>query len=527
MSISGLHIGLVAGLGFLVLRWAWAWAGRAPLRWPAPKAGVVGGLLCALVYSAFAGFALPTQRALIMLGVVATALLWGRHPSPSNTLAAALLLVLLADPLAVMSAGFWLSFAAVAVIMFSLAGRHSQPRGWRQGVRLQWLIALGLAPFTLWLFQQASLVAPLANGIAIPVVALLVVPLTLLGSLALPLIPTLGAWLLVAAAKLLGLLWPVLQWLASLPFALWAPPAPAPAALAAALVGVGLLLAPRGWPGRWLGGVWLLPLLWPTGSPIATGAARFTLLDSGQGLAAVVQTRHHVLVYDSGPRYGEQADAGERVVVPYLRAQGVTQVDLLLLSHGDSDHIGGAASIVGALPVQRLLGSEVERVAGRAVEPCGAGETWIWDQVTFRVLHPSPDRFESGNDASCVLQVATAGARLLIPGDLGFAGETALVNAHGAGLRSDILVAPHHGSQSSSGAAFAAAVAPRFVLFAAGHQNRFQFPRPAVVARYQAAGSVPLQTAESGAISFELGAQAVTLTPARYRDAAGRYWHRR
>lgn len=525
MAISGLHIGLVAGLAFLVGQRLWRISGRGMLWLPAPKAGAVLALIAALVYAALAGFSIPTQRALIMVAVVMLALLTSRPVTPSRTLATALLLVLLVDPLAVLASGFWLSFAAVGIIFYGLSGRLGRLPRWRQGVRVQWWISIGLFPLVILLFQRASLIAPLANLWAVPVVSLLVVPLALLGTGLLPLSSVLGAELLQLAAWLMQGIMATLAWLADWPLASWTGAARYGWQGALAIAGVLLLLAPRGLPARSLGLVLLLPLALGVPSGIPPGTARFTLLDVGQGLAAVVETRHHALVFDTGPRFSPRFDTGEAVVVPYLRQRGWRRVDQLMISHGDTDHIGGAESLLALLPVTSISSSVPEKLAGWPVTPCRHGQAWEWDGVRFMVLHPAAGSAASRNDASCVLKVTAGEHALLLTGDIEKAAERRLLQQDPTLLRADILVAPHHGSNTSSTTPFIHAVNPTYVLFPVGYRNRFGFPRPPVLQRYQQAGVIPLATASAGAISFTLGQG--TLQPSRYRHTARRYWHDR
>lgn len=526
LAISGLHVGLVAGLAFFLGRWSWARSARLSLHLPAPKAGAVAALLAATAYAALAGFAVPTQRALVMVAVVMLALLLGRRSRPSSVLALALLLVLIIDPLAVLAPGFWLSFAAVAVILLGAAGRLGR-RGWREGAWVQWRVTLGLLPLLALFFQQASVVAPLANLFAVPWVGLLTVPLSLIGSAGWLLSPHLGAPLLGLAADSLALLWWLLTALQAWPHAQWSLPAPAAWALVCAMFGVLWLLLPRGWPGRWLGLVWLLPLFVARAPALPPGQAEFTLLDVGQGLAAVVRTRGHTLVFDTGPRFPSGFDTGRAVVAPFLRQRGVERLDLLLVSHGDNDHRGGAASLAAAFPPTRVLSSVPQRLPGLAAEPCRAGEGWSWDGVRFELLHPSlAIGVGEGNNRSCVLRVSAGDQHLLLTGDIERPAEESLLRQRPADLRAELLVVPHHGSRSSSTAAFIDAVAPRYALFPVGYRNRYRLPAPAVIDEYAKRRIQRLDTARHGAIVFRLGTGDGPRLEATWRQTAARYWHR-
>lgn len=518
VAISGLHISLVAGLTYWLVRLLWSLPGVTVLWLPAPLAGAIGGLLAATAYAALAGFVIPTQRALIMLAVALGAVLLRRRMAPSRLLAAALLLVLLHDPLAVMASGFWLSFTAVALIVYTMQAERLTPTFWRKWGYLQWAIAVGMLPLMLWLFQRVSLSAPVANLLAVPVFDLLVVPLTLAGALSVGLgIDALAAWLFQAASALLGALWHVLAFLASLEYTQWIQYRPAAWAVLCAFVGVAWLLAPRGWPGRTVGAVWLLPLFLVRPPTPGAGEVWFTLLDVGQGLAAVVRTANHTLVYDSGPRWSPRSDAGRAVVVPYLRANGVARIDTLLISHGDNDHAGGATSVLQALTVQRVLTGAAEFPG----EPCVAGQRWHWDGVEFTVLVPAGQSTKR-NDASCVLRVRTAHGAILLPADIEQSGERQLLSHEPHGLRADILVAPHHGSRTSSSPEFLRAVRPRHVLFPVGYRNRYRHPHPRVVERYRALAERLYQSPATGALEFRLAAGGIDV--AAFRERHRRYW---
>lgn len=526
VAISGLHVGLVAGFGYFLGRWLWSLPGSTVLRLAAPRFGAVTGMLAALAYSALAGFAVPTQRTLIMIAVVMVGLFTHRWPAPLDLLLIALLLVLAVDPFAVMSPGFWLSFASVAFILYGMRARVG-PHGlwWRYG-RIHVVVAIGLTPVLLVLFGQNPLLGPLANLVAVPWVSFVVVPLVLAGTLLLSVWEGPGLWLLRAGADTLTWIWPYLSWLSSLDYASWSRPIPEPWVAGAACIGALLLLMPRGIPGRWLGLVWLLPLgFYPPARP-GQGELWFTLLDVGQGLAAVVQTKDHVLVYDTGPKFSESFDTGRAVVVPYLRKHGTDRVDIVVISHGDNDHIGGLASLLDEISVGRVITSAPARVAHPRVEPCHDGLVWRWNDVEFRLLHPSPSaEVLRDNDRSCVLRIAVGDRVLLLPGDIERAAENSLLTRHLSELHAQILVVPHHGSRTSSTPKFVAAVEPEYVLFAVGYRNRFGFPRAEVLKRYADIGALALNTAEEGALQFRIG--NTISAPERYRRTMARYWHGR
>jgi len=523
VAISGLHVGLVSALVFFLARWGWARSSQLTLMFAAPRAAALAAAGAALMYSALAGFAVSTQRAVIMLSVVLGAVLFSRTLRPSTGLVAALVGVLLFDPFAVLSYGFWLSFTAVGVLVYSLGRRLAAERWWNRWGRAQWVVALGLLPLLLLLFGRASLIAPLVNLIAVPLFSVLVLPVVLVASL-LSLAPGLELPLILTAR---GLTWAfgLLQAVSSLDWsAIWV--AGRPSWVWASLFGGALLLlAPRGLPGRWLGLVLLLPLPLIRPASPAPGQAEFTLLDVGLGLSSVVRTRHHTLVYDTGPSFPSGFNTGSAVLLPFLRQAGVARIDTLVLSHGDRDHIGGFAGINGLIPIDRVLGGEPARVPAARAQHCRAGQKWVWDGVHFDVLYPPADLHRSGNDSSCVVRVRTSGASLLLTGDIGGTVERQLAKVKGSALESRILVAAHHGSASSTTDDFLAAVSPSYVLYASGYLDRFGFPTRAVRKRVARRGAKGMDTARTGAIRFVLRPHGLD-GPFSYRQEHRHLWTR-
>jgi competence protein ComEC len=367
-------------------------------------------------------------------------------------------------------------------------------------VGLQLGITVALLPLTLMFFQQFPLMSSLANFIAIPWVGCTVLPLSLLAALTGLLSASVQSGLLALAALTMEGLWRILVWLDQASAVLYRPMPPW-WSLAFAIPGVMLLLTPRGLPGRWLGLPLCVPLLWPPITQPEPEGFWFTLLDVGPGLAAVVRTANHVLVYDTGPRLGTTLDAGRAVIAPFLRQQGLTHIDSLVVSHDDKQHSGGVRSLRELLPVENILTATVEETPIAGAQPCRAGQTWDWDGVQFRLLHPPEQGFGS-NNASCVLQVSGSTGRLLLPGDIETAAEGALLATYGAELASDVMVAPHHGQRNLSSPTFLDAVRPQYILFSTGYHNRFGYPRPETVARYQASGAIVLDVAQEGALTF-------------------------
>ncbi|MBT2373956.1 DNA internalization-related competence protein ComEC/Rec2 [Pseudomonas fluorescens] len=514
LVISGQHIGLLAGLIYGLVA-GLARYGCWPMRlaWLPWACGLA--FAAALGYGLLAGFQVPVQRACVMVGLV---LLWRlrfRHLGIWWPLLLALNGVLILEPLASLQPGFWLSFAAVAVLILAFSGRLGPWSPWQTWTRAQWLIAIGLFPVLLILGLPISLSGPLANLFAVPWISLVVLPLALLGTVSLPL-PLIGEGLLWLAGGALDWLFRGLDLLAQrLPA--WTPAEVPIGYWLVSLLGAVLLLLPKGVPFRLLGWPMLLLAVFPPRESVPHGQVDVVQLDVGQGLAIMLRTRNHTLLYDAGPRFGE-FDLGARVVLPALRKFGVTALDVMLLSHADADHAGGAAAIAQGLPIKRVVGGETDRLpAFLGVQPCISGEQWEWDGVKFE-LWQWPDA-ASGNQKSCVLQVQAKGERLLLTGDIDRDAERALL-ATSLAVRTDWLQAPHHGSQSSSSWPFLQQLAPTAVLISRGRGNAFGHPHPLVVARYQALGSAIYDSAEQGALRLQLG----TFQPPVAARSQRRFW---
>ncbi len=527
MSISGLHITMVSGLAFALVLWVWRRIPKLTARVAAVKAAAVAGLLVACAYALLAGFAVPAQRTVYMLAAVAAGLWLGLASLPLTVLALALLVAVVADPMCVLAPGFWLSFGAVALIMYVTLGRLGQPSWLVNWAQVQWAVTIGLAPFLVAMFQQISVVSPLANAAAIPLISLGVVPLTLVGVL-LPM-----DWLLKLAAWLMSLCATGLEWMSSLPAAVWQQHAPSWWAVPLALLGTIWVLAPRGIPGRWLGLTAFLPLLVVRTPAPAPGEVWVDVLDVGQGLSVVVRTHRHTLLYDAGPSYSADTDAGSRVVVPFLRAQGVERLDGFIVTHDDSDHSGGAASVLEAVPVAWVasslpLDAPALALARRRLR-CFAGERWEWDAVRFTVLNPEWQSYNvpelKDNARSCVLKIESGAGSVLLPADIELGSEMDLLRTRRDVLRADVLVAPHHGSGTSSSVAFLAQVAPAVVVIPVGYRNRFGHPKPEVVQRYEALGSRILRSDRDGEVMLRF--TAAGLSAEGYRARYRRYWQDR
>jgi competence protein ComEC len=523
MVISGSHIGLIAGLVYLVVLRLWAWTNL--LAWPPQRVAALSALAVAILYSALAGFSIPAQRAVVMLAVFMAAIILQRNTHSLNTLAIAMFAVLLLDPLAVLSAGFWLSFLAVAVIVYAVAGRLGKPGYFEGVIKINWATTVALSPLLLFFFQQVSIIAPLANLIAVPVVSFLAVPLSLLTVMVMFVSPALAGKLLFLVDAVLQGLWWILDELASAPLSAINHAEPSVWALCFAIPGVLIMLAPAGMPARWLGLLMFLPLAFTKPEQPETGNFKMTLLDVGQGLSAVVQTSHHVLVYDTGAKFSEQSDMGQSVLLPFLRKQGVDRIDSLVVSHGDNDHIGGAESLLAGIEVEQVLTSVPRQLSSHSPVACAAEQSWNWDGVIFTVLSPRPPGFVSENDNSCVLKIQSEKNSVLLTGDIEAAAESWLVGVYGEQLKADVLIAAHHGSKTSSTLTFLQTVQPDYVLIPAGYRNQFGFPHQSVLKRYQDIKAKWLNVADQGAIFVE--ADKESLAVQSMRTVESKYWNSR
>lgn len=523
VAISGLHVGLVAGGVFWLARRLWSLSARLTLLLAAPRAAAVFSLLAGFGYAALAGFAISTQRALIMLAVVLGALFWQRTLRPYQALMLALVGVLVWDPGAVLSYGFWLSFGAVALLLLHLGQRLPSRDLWTRWGRAQWAVGLGLLPLLFLFFGQASLIAPLVNLVAVPLFSVLILPLVLIAGL-LSLVPFAGLDVpLRLVAEGLGWCLNGLDWLAARPWAAVHLPARPLWAWASALLGAVLLLAPRGLPGRWQGLILMLPLAVARPDAPGWGEVWFSLLDVGQGLAVVVETQDGILVYDAGPAYPGGFDTGAMMVAPFLRSRGIERIDRLVVSHADRDHAGGASGLLALAPAETILSGEPERLGLAGAEPCLAGETWSWSGVDFRLLHPQRADLK-GNEASCVLEICSGERSILLTGDVGARTEERLVARLGSDWRVAVLIAGHHGSATSTSARLLDVTRPEWVLFSSGYANQFGFPAPVVRERLAERGIPTLNTAFDGAVQFRLGPDGWIDEPQGWRERAGRLW---
>lgn len=554
MAISGLHIGLVAGLVYLFAGFLWRLAGRGCLILPAPQVAAVAALLAAVLYAMLAGFTIPTQRAVVMLSVAMLHIVFKRTPLPaSKTIALSLILVLLLDPIAVLAQGFWLSFLAVSLIIYLIQGAaHDSDRSDSlankanmsviaglinkvytnvvQFGRIQWVLTIAMFPLVLYFYQSSSLVSPIANFVAIPVMSLAVVPLMFIATVLLFFNTELANLLFRLVDLIYNLLWQLLETLANWPFSTLDLAIVSPWVLLLCFLAIFLWLCVKGTPMRWLALILFLPLLFHTRSPLKQGEARLTVLDVGQGLSAVVETKSHTIVFDTGPKYSPNFDTGRAVVVPYLWQMRRSSIDTLIISHGDNDHIGGLKSITEMVPVKRILTSIPDEITVKNVDvsACLQGLQWQYDGVEFSMLSPlelsDSENGHDENNQSCVLKISTDFGVVLLAGDIERETESYLYHTIAKQLAADVLVVPHHGSNTSSLSGFIEAVSPQYAVFTVGYKNRYRLPAKKVLQRYQHnSHATLLKTHITGALTFQLQ-QGSSLKPVAYRSLNKRYW---
>lgn len=541
VAISGLHITMISSLFALFVGALWRrsfFTGKEwPLILPAQKVAAIAGVVMALAYVALAGFGVPARRTLCMIIIVAIALWTGRLTRFSHTLLAAAGIVCLFDPWALLQPGFWLSFGAVGMILYACSGRTgrtdedlSRLNRFRHSLstaaRTQWAVTIGLVPLTMLFFGRISIIGPVANAVAIPLVSTVVTPLALIGSI-LP--EPVNAYVLTVAHFLTKMLAIFLEWLSSFSFAVWTAPASSFYLILFAAAGTFWMLAPKGWPHRYLGALCWLPLFCLTSSHPDYGQAHITVLDVGQGSSILIETQKHRMLFDTGPVYSGDSDAGDRVIIPYLTSRGIGLVDAIVVSHADTDHSGGLLTLTRKLPVKTIYSSiPPDSTLGQTLSdnrPCIAGQEWEWEGVHFEMLHPSSDDYlnenNKTNELSCVLKVSTSKYSMLLTGDIGKKEEEKMVIRNGRKLKSDVLIAPHHGSNSSSTWPFLFLVKPEYAVYQVGYLNPYHHPDYRAHARYELLGIKTFRTDTDGAVSI-LFSDDIGIEPYRKKDV--RYW---
>lgn len=544
IAISGLHIGLMATLVWFIVHALWRSNSAMNLKIPAYYVASILALIAALFYAALAGFAIPTQRALIMLAVVFLAIMFNRNFLPSYVLSLALILVLLIDPLSPLAPGFWLSFGAVTVILFSVSSRialsSNKLSKWLQLSRIQWSVFVGLLPLMLLLFHQLSLSSPLANLFAVPLMTVVIVPLTLFSSMMLFIFEPLALFLFsLLQWPLDGLFW-VLQHLSRWSNSVYYLPAMTWQVLVLAVIACLWLLLPKGWHGRWLGLLILLPVLFIDSPRPEAGEVQMTVLDVGQGLSVVIRTRNHALVYDTGDKYSEQFNMADVAIIPFLRLKGIKELDTLVVSHSDRDHAGSISELLQQIPVKAVISGEADKITEslllnsyrndvkptNSIKQCRKGQQWQWDNVRFKVLSPQwPEKERKANNRSCVILVTTVtNDTILLTGDIEKKTEKQLLNDYPE-LKARILQVPHHGSKTSSSSDFLKQLEPEIALFSYGYRNRFKHPAGNVLQRYKQK-RIKLFSTSNGAIDIKRNITNNSLLVKQYRFENRRFWHR-
>lgn len=556
LAISGLHVGMVAALVFWLTCGLWSKIHRVTELIPSPMIGALFAIFAAIIYSEMAGFACSTQRACVMCAILLLPKFAHRHMSVKTALFRAVWVVLLWDPCVVMSSGFWLSFGAVFVLIYAQyyspkcpksnsdcsAGSfdlnnlllivqkvaHKKIKEFIQLLQTQWICLIGLLPLSCWYFHQVSLVSLVSNLIAIPLMGVLILPLVLLGTALVNTNVYLAKLFFSCATYLLALLGVSLQWLSQQQWAVWNYSFTHVWEIVVVFSGCALLVfTQKNW--RWVGLVGLVPLALPNTFPVQVGQFKLSVLDVGQGLATVVTTRNHAVIYDTGAKFSPQLDCGQQIVVPYLINEKIHQIDALILSHGDNDHAGGASAVVRSFTVKKIYTSAVDKInqqlneqaSAVKISECNRGITWKWDGVRFEFLHPDSNVEGKANDKSCVLKVSSDYGSVLFTGDIEKTAERWLTQQHAEQLSSSILIAPHHGSKTSSTSDFLAAVHPTVAILSYGYRNRYRHPNKEVVERYLKKGTQLFDTVTSGAISYTIGGDRQWR---HYRASHSEFW---
>ncbi|MBU3636642.1 DNA internalization-related competence protein ComEC/Rec2 [Polynucleobacter sp. es-MAR-4] len=566
ISISGLHVTMLAGFGAMLAAFIWR-RNSLPLFIPVSKVAAAAGFLTAFVYAWLAGFQIPAQRTMYMVGVVAFALWSGRNPRSFDIWWWALAFVLLVDPMAPYTPGFWLSFGAVAAILYAMQDsdgllgvptgrelqldwRHRVTQALREACRVQAVVTIALLPLTLYWFSQVSIVSPLANAIAIPVVSYIVTPLAIAGAL-LP--DFIGKWLLIPTHITMDYLAIMLTWMANWKWAIAWSSQPAWWAMLFSTIGIIVAIRPGSIRESWMSRVVGLMLttslfIYPTqNTNLSQGEFRATVLDIGQGTAVLIETKTKKLLYDTGPIQGKD-NAGQRIILPYLRGRGIDHVDRMVISHSDSDHIGGAATLLKEIRFESMMGSLpstnplLANLRDRRIPaiPCRFGQKWRWDGVGFYIWHPNEFTvFEDQhprkpNEVSCVLEVRNSRTSFWLTGDVEKQGEAEITERLTRAALNDlndkslIFMAPHHGSKTSSSQELLTALNPDEAFAQNGYRNRYGHPHPTVTARYEEMSIPFYQTPMTGAQIWQFSA-ALELNqgePLFWRKHDKRLWHR-
>ena len=521
-AVSGLHIGLVFGLFFILIEHIWRYLFLNRYLYPARDVALLGALPAAVAYAALAGFLVPTQRALIMLVCIVGANFFRHKVSLLQSLAVALLLILIYDPLVTLSISFWLSFTAVAMIAFFLLVAPYL-RGWKLWFGMQLYIAAVMIIPSLLFFTQGALLSPLANIVIVPLTAFLVLPCSLIAVTCFMLNDSLALFFLSIADWLFEMLWQINAWFANHTIKWFH--AIDNLIVGFSLIGILLFIVLKKSTVRWLALLLLLPLLPLFSSPLSVqpGTFQVVFFDVGQGLSVFVRTHKHTLIYDTGAHYQSGFNMANNVILPYLRAQHINTLDTLIVSHTDNDHAGGAKILMQHLSPRRILSGEPLTVLGRTFEICQQGQSWVWDEVRFEIIYPQPESIYKGNNASCVLRISNQRHSLLLTADIEKQAEH-ILSKHPS-LSSDVMLIPHHGSRTSSTEEFIASVSPIMAVVTSGYRNRFALPKADIINRYYERGIQVLDTSKTGALIFNFPRQR-NFDLQSYRKYSRHYWRK-
>ena len=496
LAISGLHIGIAALWSYYLCLIIFSRLTFISQKIPAQKIAEVASLIGGLSIALLSGFGYPAQRALMMLVVFLYSRWSARHLSLANVLALSVMIIAFIQPFAVLTVSFWLSILAVAIIVLLLSYKQNFSHGnvkLIEWLRINWFLFVGLMPITWAVFDSISVVGFITNLILIPLTSFLTTPLVYLGLLALVINNTLASWVfylvdyvLAFTLQIQSLLSEVNRFasVSSLPIALFV----------LLLLATIIILMPAKMPGKPLLVPVILIAILSINQPKTSERFKMVVFDIGQGLAIHISVGDKQLLYDTG--YGNKTfSMAESSLLPYFKRLSISRLDRMIISHADADHAGGMNSILEKLTVDKLLVGEKTILEGA---DCHTEESWRWKNVQFSFLAHLPNRFYKGNSASCVLQVDVGDNKILLTGDIEKNSEKALL-INGLG-HFDIIVAPHHGSLTSSTIEFVTETSPNIAIFSTGYANRWQFPKSEVVQRYSDIGADIQITHKQGAI---------------------------
>lgn len=526
VAIAGLHVGLLCSLIFFITRLVWRHFPYLILAIPVNCAAALASIIVAILYCALAGFSLPTQRALIMLSTFMLGIFLRRHLPAWHSYWLAMFLVLLIAPYSVLSASFWLSFTAVASIIWMLSYKRRRLSSWHQHLKLQIAVSLGVLPCTIFFFHNASLISPIANTIVVPWVGLIVVPLSLLGTLFSLFSLHLAHYILYGAAYCMQIAWWLLQWLSHFSYSTISMVFSRIIFLIFSACTIFLLLCPRHFSIRYLAGFFMLPIFFQAHAIIPNDSIKLTVLEVGQGLSCIIQTKNHALLYDAGPAQADGTDTGRDIIYPFMQYEQLLFFNTMIISHGDNDHSGGAFYLLDHHLAGQIYTSSPQLFQKYSIpiNECKEPHQWDWDGVEF-TLFTNQTAYRKDNNASCVLKVSINHHAVLLPGDIENIREKQLIKQDPTLLSADILLAPHHGSLTSSLPTFTHMVHPYFVIFSTGYLNRFHFPNQQVLDRYQAIHATNLNTPETGMIQIQLSKNGTILVFFE-RNLLYEWWHK-